>query len=348
MINQLDKLRVTADDDSCTMEMSSKNTAKRQKKKSEAATDRTSAATQDEWVKANKDFATWITDVNDERAKPFNDLKDGQTEGFFIAEGTETARMLLKNAFTQIISIFIKPNKFFEQPVHLLPDVTDAIAAGSKLKLLLSEEKIMSEIAGFHMARGCLAYGRIPTFDNNKILKSARRIIALDGVSDTANLGSVIRTASCLGVDVMILSKNSCDAWYRRAIRVSMGHCFRLPIIRVEDLAQTVSFLQDDCKVAAYASLVTEDCEVLDQIKKGTKPEQVILRSLTKQHRESGNIEDKWCCVLGNEGNGISQSVRSVCHHRVRINMDSDVDSLSLPVAAGILLHGLVAREQRL
>jgi tRNA G18 (ribose-2'-O)-methylase SpoU len=71
----------------------------------------------------------------------------------------------------------------------------------------------MSEIAGFHIARGCLAYGRIPQYSWKNLLPTARRIVALDGIGDRTNLGSIIRTASCLGLDALLVSADSCDAW---------------------------------------------------------------------------------------------------------------------------------------
>jgi tRNA G18 (ribose-2'-O)-methylase SpoU len=59
---------------------------------------------------------------------------------------------------------------------------------------------------------------------------------------------------------------------------------------------------------------------------------------------DSGDVPDRWCCVVGNESNGISQAVVLSCHHTIRIDMDDGVDSLSLPIATGILLHGLRER----
>lgn len=61
---------------------------------------------------------------------------------------------------------------------------------------------------------------------------------------------------------------------------------------------------------------------------------------------DAGDVPDRWCCVLGNESNGISTKVALACHHTIRIEMDDGVDSLSLPIAAGILLHGLREREK--
>lgn len=55
------------------------------------------------------------------------------------------------------------------------------------------------------------------------------RVLAIDTTYDTANLGGMIRSASAFGVDALLLSDDSCDAWYRRSVRVSMGHIFRVP-----------------------------------------------------------------------------------------------------------------------
>jgi tRNA G18 (ribose-2'-O)-methylase SpoU len=52
-----------------------------------------------------------------------------------------------------------------------------------------------------------------------------------------------------------------------------------------------------------------------------------------------------WCCVLGNEGNGISSKVINACKYRIRIGMSETVDSLSVGVAGGILLHNIRERE---
>ena len=59
----------------------------------------------------------------------------------------------------------------------------------------------------------------------------------------------------------------------------------------------------------------------------------------------TGSVPRHWCCVMGNEGNGISSAVLDACTHSIRIDMEQGVDSLSVPIATGILLHGLKERE---
>ena len=71
------------------------------------------------------------------------------------------------------------------------------------------------------------------------------RVLAIDTTYDAANLGGMIRSASAFGVDALLLSDDSCDAWYRRSVRVSMGHIFRVPVVRCVDLAATLRELQE-------------------------------------------------------------------------------------------------------
>lgn len=58
-----------------------------------------------------------------------------------------------------------------------------------------------------------------------------------------------------------------------------------------------------------------------------------------------GSVPVAWCCAVENEGNGISYEVSTICSKRRGIDMEDGVDSLSVPVATGILLHGLKELE---
>jgi tRNA G18 (ribose-2'-O)-methylase SpoU len=141
-------------------------------------------------------------------------------------------------------------------------------------------------VTGLATSRGCLACGVVPTdrteswlerylvsrttIDSPMVPKmqsfgtsnsgtantTSLRLLALDGISDTANMGSLIRTAAALGVDVILLSAHCCDAWYRRAVRVSMGHVFGLPLVRVAHLDTTIATLRRQWNVTSYAAVV--------------------------------------------------------------------------------------------
>eukprot|EP00592_Proboscia_alata_P028717 CAMPEP_0194447670 /NCGR_PEP_ID=MMETSP0176-20130528/129138_1 /TAXON_ID=216777 /ORGANISM="Proboscia alata, Strain PI-D3" /LENGTH=465 /DNA_ID=CAMNT_0039274551 /DNA_START=152 /DNA_END=1549 /DNA_ORIENTATION=- len=305
-------------------------------------------------------------------------------------------------------SILVKPSTFFEPPVCLLNDVIGPASASATLtlttnttgtithpgtafttsgdsgslpsvpipppyKVFIAPESTMSQIAGFHIARGAMACGVVPTRHTLSWLYSSLqqqqqqqqqpqkrfRIVALDGISDTANLGSLIRTSSAMGIDAIILSEDCCDAWYRRSVRVSMGHVFRVPIVRLESAIAAdhgdggcgnggsdsgrgmIDVLKrlGEIGITTHAAVIDEDAQLL---------ETVTVTNINDNNAngiKTHNNNRGWCCVLGNEGNGIRSSVAKACDFRIRIGMAQGVDSLSLPVAAGILLHGLRERE---
>ena len=301
--------------------------------------------------------------------RPYVDLKDGperlESSGdtLFIAEGTETVRLLIqqcsKDGALTVKSIFVKRATLFDLPVQLMTDVTKVSTESSRKRtmgedlnesvqemsaeqgrppfhILVGTEEAMSAVAGFHISRGALACGVVPKRDeawlnrfiSQKDPSKGLRLLALDGISDSANMGSMIRCAAAFGVDAMILSHDCCDAWYRRSVRVSMGYIFHVPVVRVGDLPSILRGLASSSCVS-YAAVIDRDADcVLEEMRRGEVPR-------------------SWCCIMGNEGNGISKTVLQACNHRLRIGMADGVDSLSVPIAAGILLHGLKEIEAR-
>lgn len=327
-----------------------------------------------QWVQDHKNFSFLVSEADVETAKLEENMKNDNSLGralapyfdvqkktskdsvsnpsnerLFIAEGTETVRILIQQSTRQgspiqLRSVFLKPCLLFDDPVRLLADVHHAIerrkrGTGSDgvhhpgFRILIGSESVLSRVAGFHIARGSLACGVVPgdrdeawltTFLRGK--RGGRiRILALDGICDNSNLGSMIRCASAFGIGVIVLSHDTCDCWYRRTIRVSMGHIFKVPIVRVKNLALELERWSDEYNVISYAAVLDTD-KLLTDIKPCKVP-------------------PSWCCVMGNEGNGISTAVRNAVTQHVRIHIESGVDSLSVPVATGILLNGLRERE---
>ena len=62
-----------------------------------------------------------------------------------------------------------------------------------------------------------------------EVCRGARRVVVIDGVVDTTNIGAIFRSAAALGIDAVLLTRNSCDPLNRRAVRVSMGSVFLVP-----------------------------------------------------------------------------------------------------------------------
>lgn len=318
-------------------------------------------AERNRWIEENKDVCQRLTleDVRNirnnqapqslmEHLIPYFDLKvqnpslNQICRDRFIGEGTETVRLLLQqigkrreNGLSHVIilSILVKPGTFFSDPVNLLKDFSEC-NVHLKPKVFLADDTVFSEIAGFPVARGAMACGIPLRVDQDMLLGTVvskvpdLRILALDGISNMANMGSIIRCAAAFGIHAMVLSRDCCDPWYRRSVRVSMGYISKVPIMRLQS---------DDMKdiirkfrykgIISYAAVIDAD---------------LLLEDLNK-----GDVAKSWCCVLGNEANGITKEVMDECSYQLKIGMMDWVDSLSVSVAAGILLHGLVEKAKR-
>ena len=201
----------------------------------------------------------------------------------------------------------------------------------------------MAKVAGYLTARGSFACGVRPVERNESwlrqhVLKDDKpnwRILAVDGCNNTANLGSLVRTGTALGVDVILISHDCCDPWYRQCVRVSMGHMFRTPVVRVENLAVTLERLQTECQLMTWGAVIDDNVNRMGSMKKNT-------------------VSSRWCGIVGNEDKGMSVDVRNVCLREdgkhgglCRIDMAHDVDSMSITVAAGIFVNGLCERERK-
>ena len=136
----------------------------------------------------------------------------------------------------------------------------------------ITDKALLSRLIGFHMKHGALACGISTRYDKawlfgtyleKKDDKEPCRILALDGIYDTANIESVIRTAMAMGMDLIVLSRDSCDSWSRRSVCVSMGHASTVPIIQCNKifLDSILSILQNKYNFEAHAAILDQSAQ---------------------------------------------------------------------------------------
>ena len=155
----------------------------------------------------------------------------------------------------------------------------------------------------------------------------ARRIAILEDVTNYANMGAIFRSAAALNVDAVILTSDSSNPLYRRAIRVSMGTVFQIPwtIIEKENWPDrgVEMFHQNGFKLVAMA---LEDRSV-------------------SIHDEEINRLDKICIVLGTEGEGLKSETLAQCDYTVKIPMTHQVDSLNVAAASAVTFWQLCGNK---
>ena len=149
--------------------------------------------------------------------------------------------------------------------------------------------------------------------------RAGRRLVALDGVQDPGNVGTIIRTADAAGFDGVLLSSQCADAYSPKVLRATMGSVFRMNLRVTDDLPGELEAL----KAAGYASISSQlDGEPFGAVASG--------------------IEEPFALVIGSEGNGVSEPVRRLATHRAALPMRGGAESLNAAVAAGIMMYGLM------
>jgi tRNA G18 (ribose-2'-O)-methylase SpoU len=234
-------------------------------------------------------------------------------QGIFVAEGERVVRRLLESPI-KIVS-FLLTEEWLE---GLQPDL-GRISNGD-VRAWVAPKASLELIVGFHLHQGVMAIGRIPRptklGDIFRTPSSPRLLVALDGLTNADNIGVVVRNCVAFGVDALIVPKNSGSPYLRRAVRMSMGAVFELPIVQVDELPAAIKELRDRLGVRAVAA--------------DPKPGAIRINDADF----SGNV----CIVLGSEGWGISEEVLGACSERVRIPIAHGTDSLNVATASGILL----------
>ena len=147
-----------------------------------------------------------------------------------------------------------------------------------------------------------------------KIDKSdiGNRLIILDGIQDPGNLGTIIRSAVAFNFDTVILSLDTVDVYNPKVLRSTKGMIFNINI-KCTELLQLIDGLSD------YTIYGTDVCNGVN-----IKSEKLPL---------------KMAVVIGHEGNGISETVKSRCNKFVYIDMNDKCESLNASVAASILMY---------
>ena len=144
---------------------------------------------------------------------------------------------------------------------------------------------------------------------------TSNKVLLLDDIQDPGNLGTIIRSSLAFNFKDIILSFNSVDLYNEKVIRATQGMLFKVNIIR-KDLENII----DELKKKDYLILGTNVRDGID----------------VKEIKSS-----KIALVMGNEGQGVSDNISSLCDKNLYIKMNKEVESLNVAVATSILEYEL-------
>ena len=148
----------------------------------------------------------------------------------------------------------------------------------------------------------------------NTPLPIGNKILILDNIQDPGNLGTIIRSSVAFDIDTIVLSPNTVDIYNPKVIRATQGMIFYTNIITLE-LKEFIN----EIKTKNYTIFGTN-------VRNGKNIKEITL-------------PEKFALVLGNEGQGVSKEIESLCDDNIYIKMSSKCESLNVSVATSILLY---------
>lgn len=261
-----------------------------------------------------------ITSLNHPGVEIFSSLTEAQLrnrldpqKGIFIAESPKVIRVAMSAGY--------EPLALLCEQKHITGDAVDIIAACGDITVYTGERELLAELTGYTLTRGVLCAMRRRDFlPVGELLEGARRIVVIDSVVDTTNIGAIFRSAAALGIDAVLLTPTSCDPLNRRAIRVSMGTVFLVPWAWLE--APISSLHQYGFRTVAMA--LTDKSIALDDPR---------LKS-----------EERLAIIMGTEGDGLAARTIDEADYTVRIPMAHGVDSLNVAAAAAVAFWELTKK----
>ena len=235
-------------------------------------------------------------------------------KGIFIVESPKVIRRALDAGY--------EPLAILCEQRHIIGDAADIIERCGELPVYTGSRELLAELTGYVLTRGVLCAMRRPVSRSmEEVCQEARRIVVIDSVVDATNIGAIFRSAAALGIDAVLLTRNSCEALNRRAVRVSMGSVFFVPWTWMDGSLSELRNL--GFRTAAMA--LTDNSISIDN---------PILAA-----------EPKLAIVMGNEGDGLPCETIAEADYVVRIPMSHGVDSLNVAAAAAVAFWQLRAPQ---
>lgn len=234
-----------------------------------------------------------------------------QKFGEYMVEGIRAVTDIGKKDCLR--SILIRESKRSE----LEPLVEKGLTVSS---VYVVQDPIFDKIEHSVNGQGILGIAKKCVNDLHSLIVEDGLYVALDGVQDPGNLGTIIRTAVAAGAKGIFLLKGTVDPYNEKCVRSTMSALCNIPIFEDVTLSEFYDFIKDNTIKTYVTSL------------ENAKPYHTIL------------YPKRTMVILGNEGNGVSREIIEMCDQAITIPMYGDIESLNVSIAAALCMYKV--REQ--
>jgi len=248
-----------------------------------------------------------IDDVEVEELKIYSSLREAafREDGSFIADSPKVVNLVLESDIE--IKSMLATQEYYNEFAELLKQKNIP-------KKYLTTKEEMRKIVGHKIHHNCMMHGIRP--QDIKVDALDDTVLLLDGITSAENVGSIVRSCVALGVNSLVISKETPHPFNRRALRVSMGYSTFIKTHVHEDIKRSIKLFQKN-GYRVFAAEVAEDATLLSQVQ----------------------TPDKWVLVMGHEGRGIADDILELCDEIVSIEMQAGVKSFNVGVAASLMMY---------
>ncbi len=210
-------------------------------------------------------------------------------KGVFIAESPKVIKVALDAGY--------EPLALLCERKHIEGDAQEIISRVGDIPVYTGDRELLATLTGYTLTRGVLCAMHRPAPKSvEEVTCGARRVVVIDGVVDTTNIGAIFRSAAALGIDAVLLTQNSCD----------------VPWTWIDESLEPLGQL--GFKTAAMA--LSDDSISIDD----------------KRLKD----EERLAIIMGTEGDGLPKETIRRADYVVRIPMAHNVDSLNVAAAAAV------------
>ncbi len=235
-------------------------------------------------------------------------------EALFIVESPKVINTALDSG--------MEPVSLLCERRHIEGDAAGIIERCGDIPVYTGERELLASLTGYKLTRGVLCAMRRPAERSvEEVCRDASRVVVIHGVVDTTNIGAIFRAAAALGIDAVLLTRDSCDPLNRRSVRVSMGSVFLVPwtwidspLTKLHELGFRTAAMALDCN-----SIGIDDPALMS--------------------------EPRLAIIMGTEGDGLPKEAIRGADYTVMIPMAHGVDSLNVASAAAIAFWQLRSNQ---
>lgn len=246
-----------------------------------------------------------ITAINNDTVKACVKLqkkKHRDETGLFLLEGYKSV--------SEAIQSGIKIEKVFVLKGYQKLDLQE-------VEVIETNTAVLKKISTTDSAPEIVAVAHQPK-QNFDILKTAKKVVLLENISDVGNLGTVIRSAVAFNIDAIVLFGQSVDIYNPKCVRSTVGNLWKINILEMSTLAELEQYFKGFERVATLP-----------------KNDNTIMFN-------DWIPSEKTLVMFGSEADGLSKELIDYSTKGVTIEMSPKVESLNLGVSASIIMHKLI------